>query len=67
MSGVSFLPSADEGHIYEAAPYEDCDKDIYEEYMEVLPKNIDWGKLQENQDNTTGMQELACTGDKCEI
>ena len=67
MSGVSFLPSADEGHIYEAAPYEDCDKDRYEEYMEVLPKNIDWGKLQENQDNTTGMQELACTGDKCEI
>jgi ribonucleoside-diphosphate reductase alpha chain len=67
MSGVSFLPSADEGHIYEAAPYEDCDKDRYEEYMEVLPKEIDWGKLQENQDNTTGMQELACTGDKCEI
>jgi len=67
MSGVSFLPSADEGHIYEAAPYEDCDKEGYEEYTEVMPKNIDWETLKENQDNTTGMQELACTGDKCEI
>lgn len=67
MSGVSFLPSADEGHIYEAAPYEDCDEEGYEEYTEVMPKNIDWSSLKENQDNTTGMQELACTGDKCEI
>jgi len=67
ISGVSFLPSADEGHIYEAAPYEDCSKEVYEEYKRAIPKTIDWGSLKENQDNTTGTQELACTGDKCEI
>ena len=67
MSGVSFLPSADEGHIYEAAPYEDCTKEGYSSLRDCMPKTIDWETLKENQDNTTGMQELACTGDKCEI
>ena len=67
MSGVSFLPSADEGHIYEAAPYEDCTKEGYLSLRDGMPKTIDWETLKENQDNTTGMQELACTGDKCEI
>lgn len=67
MSGVSFLPSADEGHIYEAAPYEDCTKEGYSSLRDCMPKTIDWETLKENQDNTIGMQELACTGDKCEI
>ena len=67
MSGISFLPSADEGHIYEAAPYEDCDKKVYKKHMKSFPETIDWDILDESVDNTTATQELACTGDKCEI
>lgn len=67
MSGISFLPSADEGHIYEAAPYEDCDKKVYKQHMKSFPETIDWDILDELVDNTTATQELACTGDKCEI
>jgi ribonucleoside-diphosphate reductase alpha chain len=34
-----------------------------------MPKNIDWGKLQdfEKEDNTKGTQELACTAGVCEL
>ena len=34
-----------------------------------MPKNIDWGKLQdfEKEDNTKGSQELACTAGVCEL
>ena len=34
-----------------------------------MPRNIDWGKLQEfeKEDNTKGTQELACTAGVCEL
>lgn len=67
MSGISFLPSADEGHIYQAAPYEDCEESYYEQEIAKMPKTIDWNAIKEKEDNTTATQELACTGDKCEI
>ena len=67
MSGVSFLPSADEGHIYQAAPYEDITASEYSKMVKKVPVSIDWSQLSEESDNTTATQELACTGDKCEI
>ncbi len=67
MSGVSFLPSADEGHIYQAAPYEDITAAEYKVLLKKTPVEIDWSLLSEESDNTTATQELACAGDKCEI
>jgi len=67
MSGVSFLPHSD--HTYQQAPYQDCGKSEYEAMLELMPKSIDWSKLTdyEAEDNTSGMQTLACSGDSCEI
>ena len=34
-----------------------------------MPTDIDWTKLSdyEKEDNTSGMQTMACTGDVCEM
>ena len=67
MSGVSFLPHSD--HTYQQAPYQDCDKSDYEALLSLMPTEIDWSKLSdyEQEDNTAGMQTMACSGDVCEI
>ena len=66
-SGISLLPYSD--HVYQQAPYEDIDADKYKELVAAMPKGVDWedlGKFEE-EDNTTGSQELACVGGACEI
>ena len=67
MSGVSFLPHSD--HTYQQAPYQDCEKSDYETLFSLMPTEINWSKLSdyEKEDNTAGMQTMACTGDVCEI
>ena len=67
MSGVSFLPFNE--HTYQQAPYQDCGKSDYDTLKSIMPKRIDWSKLSEyeSEDNTSGSQTLACTGDSCEI
>ena len=67
LSGVSFLPFSD--HTYKQAPYQDIDEEQYKKLHSEMPKNIDWGKLQdfEKEDNTKGTQELACTAGVCEL
>ena len=67
MSGVSFLPY--DGGTYRQAPYQECGKSDYEELKSLMPKAIDWSKLSEyeSEDNTSGMQTMACSGDSCEI
>ncbi|QBQ72513.1 adenosylcobalamin-dependent ribonucleoside-triphosphate reductase [Roseobacter phage CRP-2] len=67
MSGVSFLPHSD--HTYQQAPYQDCTKQEYEQLLKLMPKRIDWSKLNEyeQEDNTVAMQTMACSGDSCEI
>ena len=67
MSGVSFLPFSE--HTYRQAPYQDCDKEKYEEVLKSMPKNVDWTLLgqYETQDMTIGSQELACAAGGCEI
>ena len=66
LSGVSFLPKADDAHIYQEAPYETITKREYNKLMSSMEK-IDWGVVKEGEDNTTSSQELACTGDACEL
>jgi ribonucleoside-triphosphate reductase len=66
-SGISLLPTSD--HVYQQAPYEDIDESRYEELLAAMPQNVNWDELSqfEKEDNTTGSQELACTGGACEI
>ena len=67
VSGISFLPHSD--HSYRQAPYQDCTKEEYEELLAQLPTDIDWSRLgeYEKEDNTSGTQTFACSGDSCEI
>lgn len=68
LSGVSFLPH--DGGSYKQAPYQKITKEGYEQWIAEHPMpDIDWAKLAEyeHEDMTTGSQELACTGNVCEI
>ena len=67
MSGVSFLPHSD--HTYQQAPYQECSKEEYEDLFAIMPYSIDWAglALYEAEDNTSGMQTMACSADSCEI
>ena len=67
MSGVSFLPFNE--HTYQQAPYQECDESAYHKMIGSMPSSIDWSLLSEyeNEDNTSGSQTLACSGDACEI
>ena len=67
MSGVSFLPFSD--HTYRQAPYQDCDEKEYKKLVAEMPSAIDWKTFNtyEKEDNTKASQELACTGEVCEV
>ena len=66
INGVSFL-TYDGGH-YKLAPYEEIDVHSYERLIKDLPRIV-YSELAkyESEDNTQGKQELACSGDKCDI
>jgi len=67
VAGVSFLPHSD--HTYKQAPYQDITKEEYLTLSKKMPRNVDWTLLSdyEQEDNTTGTQELACSAGACEI
>jgi len=67
ISGISFLPHSD--HSYRQAPYQDCTWNEYEEMLKKMPVDIDWSGLgeYEKEDNTSGSQTMACSGNACEI
>lgn len=67
VSGVSFLPHSD--HSYQQAPYQEVSEEEYKKLLSNFPEEIDWGKLKEYEedDTTSGSQELACTGGVCEV
>ena len=68
VCGVTFLPMTD--HVYEQAPYTDLTKAEYDQWLIDHPTpDIDWSLLSsyEAEDNTTGTQTLACTGNVCEM
>lgn len=68
LSGISFLPY--DGGSYKQAPYQEVSKEEYETWVKEHPMpDIDWSDMRfyESEDNTTGSQELACTGGQCEV
>jgi len=68
LSGVSFLPY--DGGTYKQAPYTEVTEEEYRQWIKEKPTpTIDWSRLSEyeQEDNTTGSQELACSGGTCEI
>jgi ribonucleoside-diphosphate reductase alpha chain len=67
VSGVSFLPF--DPTEYPQAPYQTLTEEQYNEWVQKMPQSIDWTRLSEYEveDNTTGSQELACTGGMCEV
>jgi len=64
LSGVSFLPYS--GGVYKQSPYEECDKETYQELLKGLPE-ADFSEYREMDDNTTASHELACASGVCEI
>jgi ribonucleoside-diphosphate reductase alpha chain len=67
LSGVSFLPF--DPTEYPQAPYQTVTEDQYNQFLEKMPREINWEKLAEyeKEDMTTGSQELACVAGICEI
>ena len=65
ISGISFLPY--DGGTYRQAPYTECTEDEYEAFLSKMPTDIDWNEMIEEEDETTGTQELACAAGHCEI
>jgi ribonucleoside-triphosphate reductase len=66
VGGLSFLPRSE--HVYQLAPYEDIDKNRYEEMIKQV-EHIDFSKIlaYEVNDETDVKKELACAGGACEI
>ena len=67
ICGISFLPYSD--YSYVQAPYEEINKQQYDELVKNTPKEILWNNLAkyEAEDNTVAAQELACAGNQCEL
>ena len=66
-SGISLLPYSD--HVYQQAPYEQLTVEQIADLEAKMPTDVDWSEMAEfeQEDNTTGSQELACVGGACEI
>ena len=64
VSGISFLPYSD--HTYQQAPYDPIDNKTYKQLVKDFPTSIDWD-ISEESDMTEGSQQLACTGNNCEL
>jgi ribonucleoside-triphosphate reductase len=67
ISGISFLPFSD--HVYKQAPYQDIDEETYIKELEKFPQSVNWEELKnyETEDNTSGTQTHACSGNSCEV
>ena len=63
-NGLSVLPY--DGGTYTQAPFEDIDKNTYNEMMKTLTE-VDLSNVVEVEDNTNLSGELACAGGSCEI
>ncbi len=63
-NGVSVLPF--DGGTYKQAPFEECDKETYDELMKSLTE-VDLTQIIETEDLTTLREEPACAGGACTI
>lgn len=68
ITGVTFLPFADEDHTYAQAPYRSVDYETYLTAKKDFPQ-VRWADLvfYESADMTIGSQELACTAGACDV
>lgn len=68
ITGVTFLPYADEDHVYAQAPYQEIDQETYERLVSEFPV-VRWEDLPfyEHEDATLGSQELACVAGMCDV
>jgi len=68
ISGLSFLPKEDDGHVYPLAPYEDITSDEYEKRVRAFP-DINWAKLcrYEQSDETSQALDFSCVSGVCEL
>jgi ribonucleoside-diphosphate reductase alpha chain len=64
VSGVSLLPHSD--HVYKQAPYQEVTEEFFTEFSNAFPV-VDWSKFKEEEDTTTGTQELSCSAGVCEV
>jgi ribonucleoside-diphosphate reductase alpha chain len=64
FNGLSVLPF--DGGSYIQAPFENISKEQYEDMLKSL-SHIDLTKVIEIDDNTSLVDELACSGDNCQI
>ena len=66
-AGLSFLPHSD--HVYQQAPYQECDEVDYAFALSEMPTGVDWSGLSEYEleDHTKSSQTMACVGDFCEL
>jgi ribonucleoside-diphosphate reductase alpha chain len=64
FTALSFLPHSD--HTYVQAPFETIDEEKFNEMVKSL-HNVDLSKVVEMNDNTARQDELACSGNNCEI
>ena len=67
VGGLSFFPTDD--NVYENAPYESINEEMYNLLKEKFPKNIDWLAIvnYEKEDTTEALQTFACSAGGCEI
>lgn len=66
IGGLSFFPLDDYVYDKEAQPYLEITKEEYEKALAAFPE-VAWESFQEDEDCTTGSQELACAGGQCEL
>lgn len=64
IGGCAFLPY--DGGNYRQAPYEEITEEEYNKLSQAIP-SVDWTELKEEDDSTTGSQDLACLSGVCEI
>lgn len=63
VGGLSFLPR--DGGTYQQMPYETATEEELAPLAETTPADVNWEDLVEEEDMTTGSQELACVGGAC--
>jgi ribonucleoside-diphosphate reductase alpha chain len=67
IGGLSFFPLDDFVYNKETQPYLEITEEEYRGYLEEFPTEINWVDFMEEEDMTTGSQEFACSGGKCDL
>lgn len=65
-NGLSVLPY--DGGTYKNAPFEEVSEEVFQRKLEYIKNNpIDLTLIVEEEDNTVQKENLACSGDNCQI